>query len=103
MTVNAKSFKLDFFFIYVTYNLDLSQFSRADVMDIQSCNEVHACKMEYQDGSEHEIIQIVQLKTYLLDRSHFSIADMIKSHPYNGLHTCKMEHEDDSQCEIIQT
>ena len=72
-------------------------------MDIHPCNDVHRCKMEHQDDSECEIIQIVHLKTYLLDRSQFSIEDMIKRNPCNGLHICKMKHQDDSQSEIIQT
>ena len=46
--------------INVTYILDWSQYSRADIMDIHPSNDLHTCKMEHEDDSESEIIQLVK-------------------------------------------
>ena len=38
-------------------------------MDIHPNNDWHTCKMEYEDDSESEIVQLVKfsIKSYLLD------------------------------------
>ena len=74
-------------------------------MDVHPSNDLHTCKMECEDDSESEIIQLLNNLfsiTYNLDRSKYSRADIVDVHPINDLNTCKMEHEDDSESEIIQ-
>ena len=45
-------------FLSITYALDCSQYSRADIMDIHPSNDLYTYKMEHEDDSENEIIQL---------------------------------------------
>ena len=46
--------------IFLTYQLDRFQYSRADTMGIRRNNDLHTCKMEHEDGSESKIVQLVK-------------------------------------------